>query len=91
MSLRATKSACPALSELSAGAAYQETADRVVAALGSDAREGLSRAEAQARLARYGRNELTAEKPVPGWLRFLEQFRWSSCFSSRLHSPQRSG
>jgi Ca2+-transporting ATPase len=46
-----------------------------VAALGTYARRGLSEAEAQARLAQYGRNELTAEKPVPRWRKFLAQFQ----------------
>ncbi len=55
--------------------AYRQTIDEVLAALGSDAQAGLSEAEAQARLERYGTNELTAEKPVPAWRRFLEQFR----------------
>jgi Ca2+-transporting ATPase len=35
----------------------------------------LSREEAQARIAKCGRNELTAEKPVPAWRRFLAQFQ----------------
>jgi Ca2+-transporting ATPase len=34
----------------------------------------LSSGEARARLERYGRNELTAEKPVPAWRKFLAQF-----------------
>ncbi|MGH8572358.1 MAG: cation-transporting P-type ATPase, partial [Gammaproteobacteria bacterium] len=31
--------------------------------------------DARARLARHGRNKLAAEKPVPGWRRFLAQFQ----------------
>jgi magnesium-transporting ATPase (P-type) len=27
------------------------------------------------RLERYGKNELTAEKPVPAWRKFLAQFQ----------------
>ena len=54
---------------------YQESADAVIDALGSDAHRGLSEAEARARLARDGRNELTAEEPVPGWRKFLAQFK----------------
>ena len=46
----------------------------VVAELGSDADRGLSREEAQARLVRYGANELQAEKPIPPWRRFVAQF-----------------
>ena len=54
---------------------YQQTADEVLAALGTDARLGLSETEAQARLERFGRNELTAEEPVPWWRKFLAQFQ----------------
>jgi Ca2+-transporting ATPase len=46
-----------------------------LAALGTDAEHGLSHAEARSRLERYGRNELTPEKPVPAWRKFLDQFR----------------
>ena len=43
-----------------------ETAFRqTVEALGTDARLGLSEADARARLESHGRNELTAEKPLP--------------------------
>ena len=54
---------------------YRQPYDAVVAALGTDAGRGLSREEALRRLDRYGRNELAAEAPVPGWKRFLAQFR----------------
>jgi len=37
--------------------------------------EGLSSKEAQDRLARYGRNELTAAKGAPEWVKFLRQFK----------------
>ncbi|MGH9883090.1 MAG: cation-transporting P-type ATPase, partial [Pyrinomonadaceae bacterium] len=53
--------------------AYQQRLDEVLAALNTDPRLGLSQAEAQARLEQYGRNELTAEKPVPAWRKFLAQ------------------
>ncbi|MCC6984491.1 MAG: cation-translocating P-type ATPase, partial [Bauldia sp.] len=46
----------------------------LVAALGTDAEAGLSAAEAAARLARHGRNELAVEKPMPEWRKFLAQF-----------------
>src|SRR5688572_3931749 len=55
--------------------AYQQTVDDVLAALGTDARGGLSEGEARARLEKYGKNELTAEKPVPRWRKFLAQFQ----------------
>ena len=53
---------------------YQEPVEAVMTALGTDARRGLSEAEARARLERDGRNELAAEKPVPAWRKFLAQF-----------------
>jgi Ca2+-transporting ATPase len=55
--------------------AYQKTIEEVLAALGTEARGGLSEGEARARLERYGRNELTAEKPIPRWRKFLAQFK----------------
>ncbi|MGH7825996.1 MAG: cation-translocating P-type ATPase [Candidatus Binatia bacterium] len=54
---------------------YRQSVDDALAALGTDARLGLSEAEARARLARHRRNELTAEKPVPAWRKFLAQFQ----------------
>ena len=54
---------------------YRQPVDEVLAALGTDARLGLSFAEARARLESYGRNELAAEKPVPAWRKFLAQFQ----------------
>ncbi|HEX5885548.1 MAG TPA: cation-transporting P-type ATPase [Pyrinomonadaceae bacterium] len=63
---------------------YQQPLERVVAELGTDLRNGLTQAEARRRLERYGRNELTAKKPVPAWRKFLAQFQdplvilWSS-------------
>jgi P-type Ca2+ transporter type 2C len=53
---------------------YRQSVDEALAALGADARLGLREAEAHTRLARYGRNELTAEKRVPGWRKMLTQF-----------------
>ncbi|HWR53130.1 MAG TPA: cation-translocating P-type ATPase [Bryobacteraceae bacterium] len=55
--------------------AYRQPPDEVIASLATDARRGLSEAEARARLERYGRNELAAEKPVPAWRKFLAQFQ----------------
>ena len=54
---------------------HSVSAEEVLLALGSDARRGLSRAEARARFDRVGANALTAEKPVPGWRKFLAQFQ----------------
>jgi P-type Ca2+ transporter type 2C len=53
---------------------HSSHADEVLAALGTSARDGLSEAEATARLARYGPNELQGEPPVPAWRRLLGQF-----------------
>src|SRR5690606_14467586 len=54
---------------------FRQPAAEVVRALGSDARRGLTSAEAQRRLRQYGPNELTTEKPVPGWKKFLREFK----------------
>jgi Ca2+-transporting ATPase len=55
--------------------AYRRRGEDLVAELGTDARAGLPDAEARSRLARYGRNELAAEPPVPAWRRFAAQFQ----------------
>jgi Ca2+-transporting ATPase len=54
--------------------AYRLSASEVAAALETDPDRGLGVAEAARRLAKVGRNELTAERPVPAWRRFLAQF-----------------
>src|ERR1051326_1943379 len=56
-------------------APYQRSVSAIVTSLGTDAQRGLSDAEALARLERYGWNALTAEEPVPGWRKFLAQFK----------------
>jgi Ca2+-transporting ATPase len=53
---------------------YQQSVDEVIAAQASDAARGLTSAEARARLARDGANQLAAERPVPAWRKFLAQF-----------------
>jgi Ca2+-transporting ATPase len=55
--------------------AYRQNVEEVLIALEVDARRGLSGVEARARLARYGPNELVADKPLPAWRKFLAQFR----------------
>ncbi len=50
-------------------------ASEVLARLGADAHRGLTSAEALARFAQYGRNELPAAPPVPRWRRFLAQLQ----------------
>ncbi len=37
--------------------------------------KGLSAAEAQQRLQKYGRNELAGKKKEPGWQAFLRQYK----------------
>ncbi|MEO7908646.1 MAG: cation-translocating P-type ATPase, partial [Roseiflexaceae bacterium] len=49
--------------------------EAVIAALGSDAIQGLTAEEARRRLAQYGSNELQAETPIPAWRKFLAQFQ----------------
>ena len=56
------------------GVPYQQRVEDVLAALATDARRGLSEDEARVRLQRHGRNELTADAPVPAWRKFLAQF-----------------
>lgn len=53
---------------------YKPSVDRVLLALDTTARCGLSCEEAVRRLSRFGRNELPAEVPRPAWLKFLDQF-----------------
>jgi P-type Ca2+ transporter type 2C len=55
--------------------AYRQSAVAIASSLGTDPQRGLGEAEARARLDRYGRNELEAEKPAPAWRRFLAQFQ----------------
>lgn len=50
-------------------------AAEVAHALGADLHDGLDTTEVRARQAHIGPNEITAERPVPGWRRFLDQFR----------------
>ena len=54
---------------------YAMSGDDVAARLGVDPTAGLSSAQAADLLSRDGSNELPAEQPVPGWRRFLGEFR----------------
>jgi len=58
-----------------ASQAYRQRVADVVAAFESDDRTGLTDDDARARVERFGRNELTAEPPIPPWRRFLAQFQ----------------
>ena len=55
--------------------AHARSAPDVVERLATDARSGLTAAEASRRLTAVGRNELAVEPPVPAWRRFLAQFK----------------
>ena len=59
---------------------HSVSAEEVLAALGSDARRGLTRTEARARLDRFGANVLTAEKPVPLGGSLSRHFKTRSSF-----------
>jgi Ca2+-transporting ATPase len=64
-----------AQTEYEGAEAYRQNVGEVLSALSVDAGSGLSRKEAEARLGCYGRNELTAEKRMPAWRKFLAQFQ----------------
>lgn len=53
---------------------WTQTAAAAAAAAGTHPERGLTRAEAAARLAAYGRNELAREPPTPLWRLVLAQF-----------------
>ena len=53
---------------------WRREANEVASELGTDARRGLSPAEAATRLARAGPNRLEAAAAVPAWRKFLAQF-----------------
>ncbi len=54
---------------------FARDASEVVAGLATDAEDGLTTAEAASRLARYGSNEITGEKPPSPWAVAVGQFR----------------
>lgn len=62
------------VTELDTTPPYRQPVDALIATLATDAHRGLSGTEAQTRLKRDGRNELTAEEPAPGWRKCLAQF-----------------
>ena len=53
---------------------WAATAQEVITALDTDRDRGLDDAEAAARRARFGPNELNPHPPVPRWRRFAHQF-----------------
>src|SRR5690606_32375817 len=56
------------------GEPHLRTKEDVLAALGTDAHQGLTEAEATARLKCFGPNQLDAVRPVPACRTFLAQF-----------------
>ena len=64
----------PAAPERERVDAYLRSPDEVLAALGTDVRNGLSGEQALERLEQYGRNALAAEARRPAWRKFLDQF-----------------
>ena len=54
---------------------YARSPDDVAAMLGVDVSAGLTESAAQRRLQDNGPNALPEEKPTPGWLRFLNEYR----------------
>jgi Ca2+-transporting ATPase len=59
----------------SATPVYSQESALVVAAFGSDESSGLSVADAAARLAQHGPNQITSEKPPSVWVVALQQLR----------------
>ncbi len=53
---------------------YTKTVEKVAEALGTDLKRGLTSQEAQARLERYGSNELQERPRISFWKMLLEQF-----------------
>ena len=54
---------------------YRLSAAEVGARLKSNAANGLSESEAAKRLQEYGPNQLQTKPPIPGWKKFLAQFK----------------
>src|SRR5215470_12807657 len=71
-----TTSTPPATSPPGHGPAWHTLSiEDAVQAQGVDAATGLSQAEAESRLKKYGPNKFTAEKKEPGWRAFLRQYQ----------------
>ncbi len=56
-------------------ASYRGSIEEILATLGTDAKRGLTAAEARRRLSEYGPNQLAGKPAVPWWRRFLAQFQ----------------
>ncbi|MCC5878781.1 MAG: HAD-IC family P-type ATPase [Idiomarina sp.] len=77
MSSTTTKSRPDAseVSARSAGDAHAQSAKTLLQGLHTNAQQGLSAAQADENLQRFGPNELSAKARESGWLRFLKQFK----------------
>jgi Ca2+-transporting ATPase len=56
---------------------YQQAVHDVLLAFRTDPKQGLSHGDAATRRQHYGRNELTADRPMPAWKKFLSQFAYT--------------
>jgi len=63
------------MSEIKQISAHSENIDKVIDALGTSIEKGLSEAEAQSRLEKYGKNELIKEKGKTALQIFIGQFK----------------
>ncbi len=63
------------MTEIKQISAHSENIDKVIDALGTSIEKGLSEAEAQSRLEKYGKNELIKEKGKTALQIFLGQFK----------------
>jgi len=63
------------MTEIKQISAHSENINKVINALGTSIEKGLSEAEAQARLEKYGKNELIKEKGKTALQIFIGQFK----------------
>jgi len=63
------------MSQIKQISAHSENIEKVIDALGTSIEKGLSEAEAQSRLEKYGKNELTKEKGKTALQIFIGQFK----------------
>src|SRR5690242_21808784 len=71
----ATVARPPAQADAASDRWYALSADDAAQRLGVDPTAGLSAAQAADLLSSRGPNALPAEKPTPGWRRFIDQYR----------------
>jgi P-type Ca2+ transporter type 2C len=71
----ATETAPTAKQQTAAGSWYSATPEQITSRLGVDPAAGLSSREAADLLQRNGPNALPVEQSVPGWKRFIGQYR----------------